>query len=55
MSRHSRISASTSSAQEDPPYDKRAGTRAQRYDCVNMEMSDPDYHNAVRVAVKRKE
>lgn len=38
----------------NPDFELRGNANVEWYDCVNGEMTDPDYHSAVWVPVKRK-
>ncbi len=39
----------------NPDYELSGNATVEWYDCVNGEMTDPDYHSAIWVPVKRKE
>ena len=39
----------------NPKYELSGNATVEWYDCVNGEMTDPDYHSAIWVPVKRKE
>ena len=38
----------------NPDYELSGSATVEWYDCVNGEMTDPDYHSAIWVPVKRK-
>ena len=40
---------------EHPEYELCGNASVEWYDCVNGEKTDPDYHSAIWVPVKRKE